>query len=175
MSKADKLIKSETERLFLRPTNTEDAEFLLELMNSPKWLKNIGDRKVRTVQDAINYIETKVKTQQQRLGFSNYTVIRKSDQTKIGTCGLYDRDGLEGVDIGFAFLPEYEKMGYAYESASKMMEMGIQHFGLTKISAITLQENRESQRLIEKLGLKFEKRIKLPNDEEELLLYTAEF
>jgi len=175
MSKAEKLIKSETERLFLRPTNTEDAEFLLELMNSPKWLKNIGDRKVRTVQDAINYIVTKVKTQQERLGFSNYTVIRKSDQTKIGTCGLYDRDGLEGVDIGFAFLPEYEKMGYAYESASKMMELGIQHFGLTKISAITLQENTESQRLIEKLGLKYAKRVKLPNDEAELLLYVAEF
>ena len=175
MSKAGKSIEAETERLFLRPTNTEDAEFLLELLNSPKWLKNIGDRNVRSYQDAINYIETKIKSQQARLGFSNYTVIRKSDQAKIGTCGLYDREGLEGVDIGFAFLPAYEKMGYAYESASKMMEMGIQHFGLKSISAITIKENTDSQKLIEKLGLKFKKHIRLPNDNEELLLYTAEF
>jgi RimJ/RimL family protein N-acetyltransferase len=175
MNEAGKLIAAETQRLFLRPTNTEDAEFLLELMNSPKWIKNIGDRKVRTIQDSINYIESKIKSQQERLGFSNYTVIRKTDQAKIGTCGLYDREGLEGVDIGFAFLPQYEKMGYAYESASKMMELGIQHFGLKKISAITITENIDSQRLIEKLGLKFDKRIKLPNDEEELLLYSSEF
>lgn len=164
----------ETERLILRPTSTEDAAFILKLLNSPKWIKNIGDRKVKTIEDASNYITEKMLPQLVRLGFSNYTVIRKSDGVKLGTCGLYDRDGLEGVDIGFAFLPEHEKQGYAFESASKLKAVAIQDFNIKTISAITIKENLASQKLIEKLGLNFIKIIKLPNDPVDLLLYRFE-
>jgi len=161
----------ETERLILRPTIEEDAPFTLELLNSPKWLKYIGDRKVYDLDAAVKYIQEKIKPQYERLGYSNYTVIRKSDGEKLGSCGIYDREGLEGVDIGFAFLPDYEKMGYGFESAQKIMSVGFEIFKIKKINAITTQENFASQKLLEKLGMKFSKLIRIPNDDEELMLY----
>lgn len=160
-----------TERLILQPTGEADAHFILELLNTPKWLQYIGDRNVRTVEDAVNYVQQKITPQFQRLGFANYTVIRKSDGAKMGTCGLFDREGLDGVDIGFAFLPQYERQGYAFESAQKILEVGIHDFKLQKISAITTRDNVASQKLIEKLGLRFSKLVSIPNDEEELMLY----
>ncbi len=165
----------ETERLLLKATNVEDTSFILELMNTPKWIKNIGDRNIRTEEDAKNYINEKMRPQQQRLGFSNYTIIRKSDQAKMGTCGLYDREGLEGIDIGFAFLPAYEKQGFAFEAANKLKDLAFKEFGIKLIKAITSKENLASQKLLEKLGLTLVGTTKLPNDEEELLLYKIEF
>jgi RimJ/RimL family protein N-acetyltransferase len=106
-----------------------------------------------------------------KLGYSNYTVIRKEDKVKIGTCGLYNRDGIDGVDVGFAFLPHYEKKGYAFECTSKLLQVAIADFKIKKISAITIKENIASQKLLEKLGLEFKKVVKIPNDDEELLLY----
>ena len=161
----------ETERLLLKPMSTEDAPFLLELLNSPKWIKYVGDRNVHTIEEAANYINTKMKPQLKKLGFSNYTVIRKTDKVKLGSCGLYDREGIEGVDIGFAFLPQYEKMGYAFESAGKIKEVGFSQFNLKLINAITTKENKDSQKLLKKLGLKYIKTINIPDDDEDLLLY----
>ncbi|MDO9274948.1 MAG: GNAT family N-acetyltransferase [Lutibacter sp.] len=165
----------ETERLILQPTYSTDAEFIFELVNTPKWLANIGDRNVKSVEDAKAYIHNKMIPQMEKLGFGNYTLIRKSDNAKIGTCGLYDREGLEGIDIGFAMLPAYENRGYGFESAKKLIEVGIKVFHIKRISAITTKENISSQKLIEKLGLKYIKTIKIPNDEEELLLYSINF
>jgi len=162
----------ETERLILQPTTSADAEFIFELVNTPKWLANIGDRNVKSVDDAMAYIQNKMTAQLEKLGYGNYTLIRKADKIKIGTCGLYDREGLEGVDIGFALLPAYENMGYGFESAAKLLEVGIKEFHLNKISAITTKDNISSQKLIEKLGLKYIKPIKIPNDENDLLLYS---
>ena len=161
----------ETDRLILRPTAWEDAALIQELLNTPKWLQYIGDRSVRSLEDAAAYIRQKMTPQLERLGFGNYTVIRKTDGAKMGTCGLYDREGVEGVDIGFAFLPPYEKQGYAFESAQKILEAGIHHFNLRHISAITTMDNVDSQKLIEKLGLRFSKMVTLPKDSQELMLY----
>ncbi len=161
----------ETERLIIRPTTVEDAPFIREVMNTEGWLKNIGDRKVYTNEAAANYIKEKIRPQQERLGYSNNTVIRKSDGAKMGSCGLYDREGLEGVDIGFAFLPEYGGKGYAFEAANKIKELAFGSFGLSIISGITIEANMPSRKLLEKLGLKFIKYMHLPNDEEELMFY----
>ena len=161
----------ETERLLLKPMSKEDAPFLLELLNSPKWIKYVGDRNVHSIEEAASYIKIKMTPQLKRLGFSNYTVIRKTDHAKLGSCGLYDREGLEGVDIGFAFLPQYEKMGYAFESANKIKELAFSQFNLKQISAITTKENKDSQKLLKKLGLKYMKIINIPDDDEDLLLY----
>jgi [ribosomal protein S5]-alanine N-acetyltransferase len=161
----------ETERLIIRPTNISDAPFIFELLNTPKWIKNIGNRNINSVDDAKNYINNKMIPQLERLGYANNTVIRKSDNVKLGTCGLYNREELEGVDIGFAFLPQYEKMGYAFESASKLKEIAKSEFGISELSAITIKENIDSQNLIIKLGLTFEKMINLPNDPEDLMLF----
>jgi len=164
-------LEFETERLLLRPTGTEDAAFIFKLMNTPKWLAYIGDRKIESEATAAAYIKERMLPQLERLGFSNYTCVRKVDGEKLGSCGLYDREGLEGVDIGFAFLPEHEGKGYAYEGSNRIMEAGIQKFNIEKISGITVLENKGSQRLLEKLGLTFQKMIRLPNDDEELMLY----
>ena len=161
----------ETDRLLIRPTNVSDAAFIFALLNMPKWLQYIGDRKVHTIDDAKKYIQQKMLPQLERLGYSNNTVIRKSDGEKIGTCGLYDRDGLEGIDIGFAFLPQFEKKGYAFESVSKLLEVAIHDLKITEISAITIKENLGSQKLLTKIGMTFKEYIKIPNDDEELLLY----
>jgi len=161
----------ETERLLLQPTSKSDAAFVFELLNTPKWIEHIGDRKVHSIANAEAYIATRMTPQLEKLGYGNYTVIRKSDSTKMGTCGLYDREGLEGIDIGFAFLPAYEKMGYAFEAASKIRDVAFQEFNISQISAITIKANKSSQRLLEKLGLQFIKYIKLPNDDEELMYY----
>ena len=161
----------ETERLLLRPTSYEDAPFVLELLNTPEWIQFIGDRNVRSIKDAEDYISTRMMPQLQRLGYGNYTVIRKADGAKLGSCGLYDREGLEGIDIGFAFLKKYSGQGYAFEAANKVKEAAFTVFGITKLVAITTKDNLSSQKLLEKLGLKYSRLVKLPNDNEELMLY----
>lgn len=162
----------ETERLILQPSTAADAEFIFELVNTPKWFKNIGDRNVKSVEDASVYIKERMTPQLERLGYGNYTLIRKVDNRKIGTCGLYDREGMEGIDVGFALLPDYEKLGYGFESVAKLLEVGIKEFHIKRISAITTKENITSQKLLEKLGLKYVNTIRITNDEEELLLYS---
>lgn len=164
----------QTERLFLKPTDQSDAPFLLELMNSSKWIKYIGDRKVKTNADAEDYIRIKMDPQLERLGFGNFTMILKTNGTRIGSCGLYDREGLEGLDIGFALLESYEKQGYAFEGSKLILDLGLNDFGYNKISAITTLENVSSQNLLNKLGLSFTKMIRIPNDDEELMLFEIE-
>lgn len=159
----------ETERLYLRLAAIEDAPLTLALLNMPKWIKYIGDRKVYSLIQAETYIKTKMLPQVERLGFGNYTVIRKEDDVKMGFCGLYDRDGLEGVDIGFSFLEIYEGKGYAFEAATCLKNAAFTDFGMSKIGAITIEENSASRKLLEKLGLKFVKNIEIGG--EELMYY----
>ena len=161
----------ETVRLLMKPTTTEDADLILAVLSSPKFLKFVGDRGVKTLADAEIYIEQKMIPQLKRLGYSNNTIHRKEDGAKLGVCGLYDRKGLEGVDIGFALLPEYEGQGYAYESTNKLMTVAREDFGLSRIKGITIEENIASRRLLEKLGLKFIKKFRMEGDSEELMLY----
>ena len=161
----------ETERLLMRPVEEQDAAFVLELLNTPKFLELIGDREVRTLDQAIEYIRIKMLPQLYRLGFGNYAVVRKKDGVLLGTCGLHDREGLEGIDIGFAFLPQYERQGYAFESAERLKQAALEEFGIKQILGITAKSNLASQKLLEKLGLKLERTITLPREEEEILLY----
>ncbi|MEP6260178.1 MAG: GNAT family N-acetyltransferase [Gillisia sp.] len=161
----------QTKRLFIRPTEEGDDAFIFKLLNSPKWLKYIGDRKVGSQEEAREYIRVKMLPQLEKLGFSNYTVIKKEGNIKLGTCGLYDRPGIEGIDIGFAFLPEHEKKGYAFEACTELMRAAEEDFKLSKINAITAKDNLSSQKLLEKLGLVYTKNIRLPGEEEEVLFY----
>jgi len=167
----------ETKRLLLKPTAVDDASFFLELYNTPDWIKYIGDRNIKTMEAATTFIREKILPQFNQLGYSNYTVILKSDNTKIGSCGLYDRDGLEGVDLGFAFLPKYYKHGYGYESACKVATLAFQEFGLNRLQAITVHYNMASVNLLKKLNFQFIKNIYLPNDPndtEEVMLFQLD-
>jgi len=164
----------ETERLILRPMNLEDAAFILDLYNRPSFIKYIGDRHIRSVLDAENYIKNRFLPQFDKLGYGNYLIMTKDGHNKIGGVGIFERDGLDVVDIGFSLLEEFEGKGYAYEAALKIKSVGMEDFGLQKISAITTKENFSSQKLIEKLGLKFQKYITIPGDPEELMYYETE-
>ena len=164
-----------TERLLLRPTSQEDALFIYELLNTPKWLQFIGERDVDSEEAARAYIGAKMLPQLEKLGFGNYTVIRKADNVKLVSCGLYDRPGLEGIDLGFAFLPQHEKKGYAFEASKELLRAAVEDFGLKKVNAITAGENLGSQKLLERLGLVFTKTVRLPGKEEDLLFYEKNF
>lgn len=161
----------ETERLVLKPADISDADFFLELYNMPSFIKYIGDRNLRTKQDAENYIKNRFLPQIEKLGFGNYVVILREDNTKIGAVGIFEREGLDVLDIGFSFFEKYEGKGFAYEAANKLKEIAATDFGVKKISAITTKDNYSSQKLIEKLGLKFQKMVTIPNDDEELMYY----
>lgn len=164
----------ETERLLIRPTIEQDAELIYQLMNTPKFIKYVGDRKINSVDDAEKYIQNKMLPQLYSLGYSSYSLITKLDREKIGTCGLYNRDGIDGVDIGFGLLPQYEGLGYAYESSCRLMKAAFEEFEIEEIKAITSKENMSSQRLLGKLGLEMIGTTKLPNEDEEILLYKIE-
>jgi RimJ/RimL family protein N-acetyltransferase len=149
----------ETDRLSLREFVPDDAAFLVTLMNSPGWLKFIGDRGVRTLDDARKYIAERLVSSYNTFGFGFYVVMEKDEDIPLGICGLIKRDTLEDVDIGFAFLPGYFGKGYAQESASAVLKFGVEKFGLKRIVAITTLDNTSSIKLLEKIGLKFEKTI----------------
>ena len=164
----------ETERLVLKPLTTDDSGFIFELYNSPKFIEFIGDRNIKTIQDAEQYIVTKFLPHLEKLGYGNYLVVKKSDNTKIGAVGIFQRDGLDVHDIGFSFLPEFEGKGYGFEAASKLLETAFSVFNLNTISAITTKENIASQNLIKKLGLQYQKTVQLPDGDKELLYYEIE-
>ncbi|MBZ4188334.1 GNAT family N-acetyltransferase [Niabella beijingensis] len=164
----------ETERLILRPTEEADATFLFYLMNSPKWLKYIGNREITSVEKARNYILQRIRPQQARAGFGSFTVIRKTDHKRMGTCGLYQRENLTAPDIGFAFLPRFEHRGYAFEAAQKVIEAGFSILKLERILAITAPDNTGSQRLLQKLGLHPAGTVLLRGDKEACCLFELQ-
>ncbi|MEH7744320.1 GNAT family N-acetyltransferase [Neobacillus drentensis] len=162
----------ETDRLVLRWLTPDDAEFILELLNDPSWVRFIGDRRVRTLDDARNYIVTGPMEMYSRLGFGLFlTELKDEARTPIGICGLIKRDGLEDVDLGFAFLSRFQGKGYGFEAAAASLEYARDGLDLKRIVAITSKDNVGSARVLEKIGMKFEGMIKLPHDVEELRLF----
>ncbi|HEX3559174.1 MAG TPA: GNAT family N-acetyltransferase [Pyrinomonadaceae bacterium] len=145
-----------SERLRLRWLDAGDAAFILRLVNDPDWLRFIGDRGIRTPEDAAAYIENNLLQMCRRLGFGLYLAELRADATPVGICGLIKRDTLEDVDIGFAFLPEYRGLGYGYEAASATLAHARRDFGLSRVVAITTRDNERSMRLLEKLGMRYE-------------------
>lgn len=152
----------------------EDKELIFRLYNSPKFIQYIGDRNIKSVEDAENYIKNRFLPQFEKLGFGNYLVMTKEGNEKIGGVGIFEREGLDIVDIGYSLLEEFEGKGYAYEAAQKVKSIGMEEFGLTKISAIISKDNLSSQKLIEKLGFVFKKYVTLPGENEELNYYETE-
>jgi len=152
-----------TTRLVIRPFATSDAGFIVELVNDPAWLLYIGDKNVRSLDDAARYIENGPRAMYQRVGFGLWLVALK-DGTPIGMCGLIRRDDLEDVDLGFAFLPRYRRNGYAFEAARRVLEHGRRALGLVRIVAITVPANVASVNLLRKLGFAREKTV-VRNDE----------
>ncbi|GAA3594813.1 GNAT family N-acetyltransferase [Flavivirga amylovorans] len=167
------MIIAETERLIISEFTIEDAPFFLELANTPNALKYIGDKNLKSIEDAEKYLTNKTIKSYHDFNFGFYKLELKEEKNKsIGTCGLAKRRELEDVDLGFAFLPEYEGRGFGSESSKEMMTLAKQTFKLDKLIAITVPYNKNSIKLLEKLGFACEKRIKPFEDDEELLLFA---
>lgn len=150
----------------LRELETDrDAAFICSLLNTPKFIKYIGDRDVRTIPEAADFIRDRYQPSYATNGFGLYAVELLTDHTPIGICGFVRRDTLPGPDIGFAFLPEYEGKGYGFESASAIMRYGREKLALTTIYAITTLDNTASGKLLVKLGFSGLEMINLPNGE----------
>jgi ribosomal-protein-alanine N-acetyltransferase len=162
----------ETERLRLREFNLNDTAFIITLLNSPGWLKYIGDRVVKTTEQAKQYLENGPLKSYTENGYGLSLVEKKDGHAAIGMCGILNRKALDTPDIGFAFLPGYCGQGYAFEVADAMLQYAHKTLNIPKISAITIPDNRSSIKLLEKLGLKFRKPFKFQNSEEELHLYS---
>lgn len=163
----------ETERLILDHLHSEvDASFILRLVNEPSWVRFVGDRGVRTEEDARRYLENGPVRSYETHGFGFYRVRRKLDDAVLGMCGIVQRDGLEGVDLGFAFLPEYWGKGYAQEASQGVIQHAKNAWGLQQLWAICTADNERSIRLLEKLGFTFEKTTVLPGDDEVLQVYV---
>ena len=163
---------AESERLRLRWFNGGDAAFISELLNEPSWIQYIGDKGIKTLQDALHYIENGPVAMYKRVGFGLYAVELKEGGKPIGMCGLIQREALADIDLGFAFLPAYWRKGYAFEAASTVMSYGRHALGIRRIVAILSPDNDRSRKLLEKLGFRFESTVRLPPNGEELKLYA---
>lgn len=158
-----------TERLELRWLKAEDADFILELMNDADWLRFIGDRGIRTVDDARDYIATGPAAMYPS-GFGMYAVESTEGGNVIGICGLLRRDWLEAPDIGYAFLPRFRGMGYAQEAAAATLEYA-RTLGISRILAIVSPDNHGSIRLLTKLDMTFERMALPPGEASEVCIY----
>lgn len=162
----------ETDRLILRRLERADAEFIFTLVNDPAWLRYIGDRGVRTLADAIDYILQGPVQSYERYGFGLFLTALKAGGTPIGICGLLKRETLPEADLGFAFLPQFWGNGYAHESAAAVLSWGKKTFQLERILAITAPENHPSIKVLKKLGFQFEALIRLTAAAPEVMLFA---
>ena len=162
----------ETDRLLLRRLTTDDAEFILELLNEPSFLRFIGDKGVRTLADARAYIVQGPLASYEQHGFGLLLVSLKDGADSIGICGLLKRETLADVDLGFAFLPRFWSQGFAREAAEAVKAHGLNALALERIVAITNPDNETSIRLLEKIGFQFERMIKLAEDGAETKLFA---
>lgn len=163
----------ETERLILREFVETDDAFIFDLLNQPSFIKYIGDRSVHDLERAREIIEERYRASYREHGYGLWAVELKETGELIGMCGFVRRDSLPDTDVGFAFLPQFERKGYAFESARAVMDYGREKLGLKRVLAITTVDNASSGRLLEKLGFKFDGLITQGDEELKLFSSTA--
>ena len=165
------MIVIQSKRLALRKLDLHDAEFILELLNEAAFVRFIGDKGVRTLQDARDYLLKGPMDSYARFGFGLYLTSLLRDQTPIGICGLVKRDTLDDVDVGFAFLSRHWSRGYAVEAASAVLKYAERELQLRRVVAITNPDNSASIAVLERIGLRFERMVKLADEGSELKLF----
>jgi [ribosomal protein S5]-alanine N-acetyltransferase len=161
----------ETERLFLRRFTIDDAQFILTLLNEPSFLRYIGDKSVRNLEDAVQYILNGPIASYERNGFGLYLVELRESHAPIGMCGLIKREELPDPDIGFAFLPAFVNKGFGFEAAAAVLKDTRERLRLERILAITTPDNDASIKLLQRLGFRFDGLIELSKDREQVKLF----
>jgi len=170
----ERAVVIETERLALRRLMPDDAAFILELVNDPDWLRYIGDKGVRNLDDARAYIQNGPMAMYERVGFGLFLVELKNTATPIGMCGLIKRETLDDVDLGFAYLPAYRSSGYGREAARATLDYGRDVASLRRIVAITSIDNEASGRLLLAVGMRFERLFDIPGEDRQVKLFCLE-
>lgn len=165
----------ETERLVLRRLDLDDTAFIFELVNDPDWLRHIGDKNVRSLDDARAYLVNGPLAMYAQHGFGLFAVERREDRALIGMCGLIKRDTLDDVDIGFAYLPAYRAQGYAREAAAATLAYARDALGLKRVVAIVSPANHASARLLERVGLRYERPVRPAADRDPIDLFAIDF
>jgi [ribosomal protein S5]-alanine N-acetyltransferase len=160
-------------RLTLRRARPDDAAFVLRIVNQPSWIRGIGDRNVRTLEDAARYIEARMLEPYRAMGYGMNVVELTATGEPIGMCGLVKRDTLAHPDIGFALLDAHEGKGYALEAAQAVMAHAREVLKLPRLLAIASPGNERSDKLLGKLGFSLEQRRSLVPGGEELNIYVA--
>lgn len=166
----------ETERLGLHEMSADsadDAAFMLRLLNEPSFIRNIGDRGVRSLEEAHAYLLKGPLASYRNFGFGMYRIEAKASGQTLGVCGLMKRQALDDVDLGYALLPEFCGLGYAVEAAAAVLAHARSALGLARIVAITDPDNQASIRLLEKLGFRFERMVRLSDDDIDLKLFAS--
>lgn len=166
------MVLIETDRLILRNFSLDDAEFILSLVNEPSWLENIGDKNVHNIHDAQNYIQNGPLKSYQENGYGLYMAELKLRSVPVGVCGLVKREFFIEPDVGFAFLPEYWGLGFASESAKAVLEYAQSELNIERVLGITNIDNRGSMRVLEKIGLRYDKTVNLPGYQEQSRLFV---
>jgi RimJ/RimL family protein N-acetyltransferase len=161
----------ETPRLILRRLEFDDAPFVLALLNEPSFIANIGDKGVRSIEDAHRYLREGPMAMYEKHGFGLWHTARKADATPVGMCGLLKRDILPDVDVGYAFLPAHWGQGFAYEAADATLRHAARKFGLGRVVGVVSEGNEGSIRVLEKLGMTFERMFPMHADEPLVRLY----
>ena len=165
----------QTERLELRWLSIDDAPIMLAVWNDPAFVRFVGDRGVRSHEDAEVAMREGILQLYEKHGYGPFLVTRRTDGANMGICGLFHRDGLDEPDIGFALLPEFCGHGFGYESSAAVLEHARDTLRLPRVLAIVAPENNTSISLLEKLGLSYERHIRMPGDDYDILLYAIEF
>ncbi len=163
----------QTERLLLRPLTDDDAAFIIELLNEPSFIKFIGDRKVRTIEDAIRYIDNGPRASLRKHGYGMLRVSLRDGDTPIGLCGLIRRETLPDVDLGFAYLATHHRKGYAVEAARAILDQARGQHAVGRVLAITLPDNSGSIRVLQSIGFVAAGTVQLGDDPELLNLYES--
>src|SRR5215211_2476010 len=164
----------ETERLILRRFTVDDAQFILTLVNEPSFIRYIGDKQVRDLEGARQYILNGPVASYEKNGFGLYLVELKESQAPIGMCGLIKREELPDPDIGFAFMPGSWNKGFAFEAAAAVLQDARERLRLQHIIAITTPDNEASIKLLQRLGFRFERLFKPSADKAEVKVFTLE-
>ena len=162
----------ETSRLMLRWLELSDAEFIYQLVNDPQWLRFIGDKQVADLNGARRYIEDGPRAMYRQFGFGLNRVALKDNDTAIGICGLLQRESLPQADLGFAFLPEYRDQGYAREAADAILQHAYLILCQTQVAAIVSPDNLSSIKLLDKLGFRIDKKIRIEPNHDCVDLYV---
>lgn len=165
----------QTNRLQLRWLTLDDGELMLAIWNDPAFVRNVGDRGIRTAEQAAQALSEGPLQLYQDYGFGPYRLALRDTGEAIGICGLFKRETLDDPDVGFALLPEFCGKGYASEAAAAVVEHAKHGLGLPRLTAIVSPENAASIGLIEKLGLRFERMIRMPGESDDISLYGIEW